>query len=186
MSRDVLATLKDGNARFRAGDVHPTLPCMEPIEELPPHRPLAVIVACSDARVPADRIFDQPAGALFVVRVAGHVLEPAGLASVRFALEHLGARSVVVLGHEGCAAVHAALAEEHPEALSAFVEPIRRRLACVEPAPASEHEAVRRNVRASMREIAAYLEAAGEAIPPDVEISGAYFSLRTSVVEWLE
>lgn len=185
MSRDVLDQLKDGNARFRSGNVHPTAPAPEPADELPPHTPLAVIVACSDARVPAERVFDQPAGSLFIVRVAGHVLEPAALASVRFAVEHLGAQGVVVLGHEGCAAVHAALAEEHPASLSAFVEPIRQRLGGQQLAPASEDDAVRRNVLASMDEIAEHLDKAGSAIPQGVEIHGAVFSLRTCTVEWL-
>jgi len=100
----VLDALREGNTRFMAGDVLSVGPVTGTAGGIPAHGPLAVVVACSDARVPVEHVFHQAPGALFVVRVAGQVLEPAGLASVRLAVAQLGTRVVVVLGHEACGA----------------------------------------------------------------------------------
>ena len=72
--------------------------------------PFAVIVTCSDSRVPAELLFDQGVGDIFVIRVAGNVIDPVALGSVEYAVEHLGSPLVVVLGHQGCGAVKAAVA----------------------------------------------------------------------------
>lgn len=76
----------------------------------PLHRPSVAVLACSDARVPPTLVFDQPAGELFVVRVAGNTATPTALASLDYAVEHLGVELVVVLGHTACGAIAAALA----------------------------------------------------------------------------
>jgi carbonic anhydrase len=76
----------------------------------PLHRPSVAVLACSDARVPPTLVFDQPAGELFVVRVAGNTATPTALASLDYAVEHLGVDLVVVLGHTACGAIGAALA----------------------------------------------------------------------------
>lgn len=185
--RSVLDALSEGNARFMTGDVRPTAPLMNPDGELPAHRPVAVVVACSDARVPVERVFDQAAGALFVVRVAGQVLEPAGLASVHFAVAGLGARVVVVLGHEACGAVQAALTPGRHEALAALVDPIRHRIASVETVGApSEDKAIRDNVLATVGEIGAFLEHYSGVAAGDIVVVGAVHMLRTGKVEWLD
>lgn len=76
--------------------------------DLPAHVPSAAVLACSDARVPPSVIFDQPAGSLFVVRIAGNTATPAALASLDYAVAQLGVELVVVLGHSECGAVQAA------------------------------------------------------------------------------
>src|SRR6202034_596493 len=71
--------------------------------------PLAIVLGCSDARVPAEIVFDQGLGDLFVIRVAGNIVAPSQVGSVEFAAEAFGTRLVVVLGHSNCGAIHATL-----------------------------------------------------------------------------
>ena len=106
-----LAELQAGNARFVAGKRTRTLETAKDAarraELAKGQAPFAVIVTCSDSRVPDALLFDQEMGRLFVIRVAGELLEPAGIASVDYAVEHLGSKLVLVLGHSGCGAVKA-------------------------------------------------------------------------------
>src|ERR1700729_28423 len=107
---EALALLKAGNARFVAGT--PTSDRLSPrIAELANGQsPFAVILGCSDSRVPIETVFDQAPGNLFVVRVAGNFLNGDNLGSIEYGVSVLLARLVVVLGHGGCGAVTAALA----------------------------------------------------------------------------
>jgi carbonic anhydrase len=86
------------------------------------------VLTCSDARVSPARLFDLPAGDLFVVRVAGNSATPEAVASLTYAVDELGADTVVVLGHSHCGAVTAALDERHDPALACLVDPIRTAL----------------------------------------------------------
>lgn len=103
----VLDQLKQGNERYIAN-----LASHQPIKVPPPElvreqSPKAIILGCSDARVPVEMIFDQPLGELFVIRVAGNVVAPSQIGSIEFAAEKFGTRLVVVLGHSNCGAVSA-------------------------------------------------------------------------------
>ena len=89
-----------------------------------PHEPRAAILACSDARVPPSVVFDQPAGSLFVVRIAGNTAGPAALASLDFAVSELGIDLIVVLGHTSCGAVTAAASGKCGGHLASIVSPI--------------------------------------------------------------
>jgi carbonic anhydrase len=102
--------LKQGNARFVSGHAqHPNQGAAK-LKEVAPHQhPFAIVVSCSDSRVPPELVFDQGVGDLFVVRTAGHVIDKAAMASIEYAVEHLGAESLVVMGHESCGAVKAAM-----------------------------------------------------------------------------
>ncbi|MER5308781.1 carbonic anhydrase [Streptomyces sp. NPDC002773] len=103
--------LLSGNKRFVAGTVeHPNQDAARRTELAPGQDPFAVVLGCSDSRLAAEIIFDQGLGDLFVVRTAGHVLGPEVLGSVEYATSVLGARLVVVLGHDSCGAVAAARA----------------------------------------------------------------------------
>lgn len=106
-----LAELQAGNARFVAGKRTRSLETSKDIarrtELAKGQAPFAVIVTCSDSRVPDNLVFDQEMGRLFTIRVAGELLEPGGLASVDYAVEHLGSKVVVVMGHANCGAVKA-------------------------------------------------------------------------------
>lgn len=102
-----------------------TLGADAPAGEVPPHRPQVAILTCADARVSPARLFDLPAGSLFVVRVAGNTASPEAVASLAYAVEHLGVSTVVVLGHTHCGAVGAALEGGTDPALEPLVAPIR-------------------------------------------------------------
>ena len=104
--------LIQGNVRFASGKMqHPDLSLERRMEILKGQQPFAVVLGCSDSRVPPELIFDQGLGALFVVRTAGHVLDRVALESLEYAVSHLDAPLVVVLAHSDCGAVTAAVSQ---------------------------------------------------------------------------
>ncbi len=111
--REALDRLREGNARFASNVRGPdTIVSHTRRPELPSEQePLAIILGCSDARVPAELVFDQGLGDLFVIRVAGNIVAPSLVGSVEFAAAKFGTRLVVVLGHSRCGAVTATLEE---------------------------------------------------------------------------
>jgi carbonic anhydrase len=127
------ARLHEGNARVVSGKA--TCPRQSNAVRAAlatTQKPFAVIVSCSDSRVPPELIFDQGLGDLFVIRVAGEVLDGPALGSVEYGVAHLGARLVVVLGHERCGAVQAAMQGGHRSPnLEALIAPIRPAVASV-------------------------------------------------------
>lgn len=98
---------------------------VNPGTDVPPHRPQAAVLTCSDARLSPARMFDLPEGALFVVRIAGASATAEAVASLNYAVEHLGVSTVVVLGHTHCGAVTAALDDVSDPAIEPLVTPIR-------------------------------------------------------------
>ena len=110
-AREALARLQEGNRRFvsdeRKLDVRASHTRREALAD--GQQPFAIVLGCSDSRVPAELIFDQGLGDLFVIRVAGNIVAPSQVGSVEFAAERYGARLVVVLGHTQCGAVQATL-----------------------------------------------------------------------------
>src|ERR1700675_3410664 len=112
-AREAVERLREGNRRFTA-HVHGTddSPIRAGRMELPTSQePFAIVLGCSDSRVPAELVFDQGLGDLFVIRVAGNIVAPSQVGSVEFAAARFGTRMVVVLGHSGCGAVVATLEE---------------------------------------------------------------------------
>ena len=108
--QDALAELKAGNVRhYSVGHSHPRLSVARRYEIETKQNPSAVILGCSDSRVPPELIFDQGLGDLFVIRVAGHVLDDIVIASLEYAAAHLEVPLIVVLGHSRCGAVSAAV-----------------------------------------------------------------------------
>lgn len=107
----VLTALREGNARFAQGAAkHPGLGVKRRRDLVAGQAPMAIVLSCSDSRVPPELIFDRGLGELFVIRVAGNVADVVGIASVEYAVEHLGTRVLMVLGHGSCGAVKAAIA----------------------------------------------------------------------------
>jgi carbonic anhydrase len=104
-----LRRLMDGNARYRANNTHMRDFAAGRASRVATHRPVASILSCSDARVGPEFVFDQGPGDLFVVRVAGNILQEEGLASLEYAAQFLGAPLIFVLGHSNCGAVDAAI-----------------------------------------------------------------------------
>jgi carbonic anhydrase len=168
--------------------------------ELPAsHEPLAIILGCSDARVPAEIVFDQGLGDLFVIRVAGNIVAPSQVGSVEFAAEAFGTRLVVVLGHSNCGAVHATLQQlarpwrEQSRNLSSIVNRIRPALeGLLERGPPREphgleQDAVRANIRMSADHLRHGSEVLEQLIHRDgLMVVGAEYSLETGVVDFFD
>lgn len=106
---EALRRLMAGNARYRANQTHLRDFAVGRTARVTTHRPIASVLSCSDARVGPEFIFDQGPGDLFVVRVAGNILQAEGLASLEYAAQFLGAPLIFVLGHSNCGAVDAAV-----------------------------------------------------------------------------
>ena len=108
---EALERLREGNRRFASGEQgRDTDRCHSPTPDLcEKQEPCAIILGCSDSRVPAEIVFDQGLGDLFVIRVAGNIVAPFLVGSVEFAAEMFGTRLVVVLGHSECGVIHAGL-----------------------------------------------------------------------------
>ncbi len=198
---EALDRLKKGNAHFvRSIQQGKALEVMTRTSDLgKPQRPCAIILGCSDARVPAELVFHQGLGELFVIRVAGHVVAPSQIGSVEFAAEQFGVRLVVVLGHTQCGAVQATLDSlTHPEiAPSANLRSIVTRiqpgvagLLALRDKPDDDAlmcAAVRANVWAAV----GHLRAGSRIIEDMIQnqgllVTGAEYDLATGKVEFLE
>ncbi len=152
-------------------------------------KPFAIVVSCSDSRVGPEVVFDQGLGDLFVVRTAGHVVDAVGLGSIEYAVEHLGPSLIVVLGHERCGAVAAAVAggKTHGH-LPAIVKAIKPAVAKTKGQPG---DAVDNAVREHVREVTAQLAEAGPVLAERVkagslEVVGARYDLDTGRVQFIE
>lgn len=111
-AREALERLREGNRRFATGELsRDTRPGHSRVAARAEQRPFAIILGCSDSRVPAELVFGQGLGDLFVIRVAGNIVAPSQVGSVEFAAASFGTRLVVVLGHSRCGAVLATLDE---------------------------------------------------------------------------
>lgn len=181
-----LTRLREGNARFAEGRPKAPNRTVERRRALAEgQKPFAVVVACSDSRVAPELLFDQGLGDLFVVRTAGHVVDPVALGSIEFAVGKLGARSIMVVGHERCGAVQAAL--EHatvPGSIGKVLEAIQPAVGGPEKAtPEGLDQAARRNVAATVKQ----LETASPVLTPmvkdgSVRVSGGVYDLDSGVV----
>lgn len=200
-ANDALKRLKEGNRRFVAGDVAGGPACIESrrSELVDSQAPFAIILGCSDSRVPAELVFDQGLGDLFVIRVAGNIVAPSQIGSVEFAAEQFGTRLVVVMGHSQCGAIMATIeqlmqpGESQSPNLRAIVEMIRPSLEhLVENARPADREtlvdkAVKANIRASARQLRRGSAALENLIQTDgLSIVCAEYSLQTGVVTFLE
>ncbi len=141
---EALARLQEGNARFVSGKTHfPTLQKEVLADLAKGQQPYATILACSDSRVPPELVFDAGFGELFVVRVAGNVLGRAILGTLQYAGAHLHTPLFVVMGHEGCGAVEAAIASkfhgaEHKSRIEVLLENILPALDGIDPTQPAE------------------------------------------------
>jgi carbonic anhydrase len=173
-----LNMLREGNERFVAGRQKPHYTRGERLGVAREQRPWAVVVGCSDSRVPVEVVFDVGPGELFVIRVAGHVMSEAGYASVRYAVEVLGTKLVVVLGHEDCGAVSAALEGDAPLWLAPITDHIHFR------PDATLAEAVDGHVLESVGEVRSWFAREGFDSENPVVVGAAY-QLASGEVRWL-
>lgn len=200
-AEEALQSLKDGNAHFvrsiKAGE--PLEVLTRPSDLGQPQRPKAIIVGCSDARVPAELVFHQGLGELFVIRVAGHVVAPSQIGSVEFAAEEFGVRLVVVLGHTSCGAVQATLNSlTHPEvspsanlrSIVSRIQPGVAGLLSLSPPPPPD-ELMRAAVRANVWAAVGHLRAGSRIIEEMIRsqglvVTGAEYDIDTGKVEFLD
>ena len=199
---EALVRLQDGNRRFIAG--------LQSEESKPNHlrrtltaerqSPFAIILGCSDSRVPAEIVFDQGLGDLFVIRVAGNIVAPSQIGSVEFAASKFGTPLVVVLGHSQCGAVLATLeylqerpTQEHTENSRPIVDRIRPAVENLLDSDDSDdltmlcRSAVRANVQASVDHLKNGSGVLEQLIKKrELRIVGAEYSLETGAVEFLK
>jgi carbonic anhydrase len=205
-ARTALEVLRQGNRRFVGKLGLESGPGIEAgaaraRRQLPAgqQEPLAIVLGCSDARVPAEIVFDQGLGDLFVIRVAGNIVAPSQVGSVEFAAEAFGTRLVVVLGHSNCGAIHATLEQlarssgEQSRNLRSIVDRIRPAVeGLLERGPSRdrqtlEQQAVRANIRMSAKHLRHGSEVLEQLIQNDgLLVVGAEYSLETGVVEFFD
>jgi carbonic anhydrase len=200
-AREALQRLREGNQRF-ASSVRGTATFLSntPPADLPMgQEPFAIILGCSDARVPAEMVFDQGLGDLFVIRVAGNIVAPSQVGSVEFAAARFGTRLVVVLGHSQCGAVLATIEElrrpssDQSRNLQAIVERVRPSVEGLlytelrDDMDGLVAQAVRANIRTSVNHLRHGSRVLEQLIQDEgLLVVGAEYSLKTGVVEFLE
>src|SRR6476620_518981 len=215
---EAISRLKEGNSRFTAGNMqHPhdsnderaymaknsyenpggislgmtsEQAAKRRIELAKSQHPFAIILSCSDSRVPPEIVFDEGLGDIFIVRVAGNVLNDEGLGSIEYGVDVLGARLIVVLGHQSCGAVDAAMktiaakgkAPGHIQSLVTAIKPV------IDSTPKADLDTmIKANVKHvvdSLRSSTPILKAKVDA--GDVQVIGGYYTLDTGAVTFLE
>jgi carbonic anhydrase len=199
-ANEALARLREGNRRFvhdRTGDAA-TSPSRRR-ELVDSQEPFAIILGCSDSRVPAEIIFDQGLGDLFVIRVGGNIVAPSQIGSVEFAADRFGTRLVVVVGHSQCGVVTATLQElqapdgTHSRNLRSIVDRVRPSVEgllktnLVNDPEALVREAVRANVRVSANQLRHGSDVLERLIDQDgLQVVGAEYSLESGVVNFFD
>jgi carbonic anhydrase len=192
---EALQRLKDGNGRFLRGETHLSGVPRETLAELARgQRPFATILGCSDSRVSPEMIFDAGLGELFVVRVAGNVLSPEVAGSLQYAGAHLRTPLLVVLGHEGCGAIQAALETKYQgvqqrSRIQLLVDSILPALDGLDPElplPVLLAQAVERNVRWTLRMIISSPEGQARLAEGRMRFVGAIYEIETGRVRLLD
>ena len=199
-AQDALKSLREGNARFASGSNHRISPENHPHQFRPidKQEPFAIILGCSDSRVPPEIIFDQGIGDLFVIRVAGNIVTPTQIGSIELAAEQCGCRLVVVLGHTMCGAIRAAIDElEKPvqsrsanlrsivDSISPSLEPLLK----ASPGENQDillHEAMRKNVRHSVQQLRQQSSILQKQMDGDgLEVIAAEYCVSSGMVNFL-
>ena len=200
-AREALERLQEGNRRFVSGvRSRDTLVTQARRQELAAgQEPFAIILGCSDSRVPAEIVFDQGPGDLFVIRVAGNIVASSQVGSVEFAAARFGTRLVVVLGHSQCGAILATLEElqqptdsqsRHLRSIVDRVRPSVEALLATElrhDAPALVRQAVLANIRVSANHLRHGSDVLEQLIQKDgLIVVGAEYSLETGIVDFFD
>ncbi len=188
---EAIAKLKAGNARYVAGNPQrPSQSIERRTEVAKGQHPYAIILSCSDSRVPPELVFDAGLGDLFIVRVAGNTADDAAIGSIEYAVEHLGANLIVVLGHERCGAVKAAVESAGstapaPGHLGAVLSPIAPAVAATK---GQAGDPVDLTVRENVSRVVAQLKACKPLLAERVaagklQVIGGRYDLDTGVTE---
>ncbi|HEY3278058.1 MAG TPA: carbonic anhydrase [Syntrophorhabdaceae bacterium] len=184
-----LRQLADGNGRYVSSKLtHPHQGAERRLEVSKGQAPFAVIVGCSDSRIPPEIVFDQGLGDLFVIRVAGNVLDDLGMGSIEYAVEHLGVSLVLVLGHGKCGAVGATVqggeAHGHIAHIVKAIEP------ALDKARGLEGDLTDNTIRANVGLVVEQIRSsrpilAKKADEGNLKVAGAYYDIASGVVEYI-
>lgn len=200
-AHEALERLRDGNHRFMSsiGKRETVLSNAQQVELVTEQEPFAIVLGCSDARVPAEIVFDQGLGDLFVIRVAGNIVAPSQVGSVEFAAARYGTPLVVVLGHTQCGAIQATIeqlqqpGESQSRNLRSIVDRVRPSVEGLlktelrHDLNALARHAVRANVRASVDHLRHGSEVLEQLIQnAGLRIVGAEYSVETGIVEFFD
>ncbi len=193
--QEAVLALKMGNSRFFGGTARrPEMNANERRSQILGQTPFAVVLGCSDSRVPIEIVYDQGLGDIFAVRVAGHIVDPATAGSVEYAVTHLKTKVLVVMGHEGCGAVKAAMLPEadvkgEPENVRYLVgkiAPSVANLPDIRDPKARMREAVMANVRQQVA-LAKENPVIKEAVSKNqLTVVGAFYEISSGQVDFLE
>jgi carbonic anhydrase len=194
-AQESLERLKEGNERFVNGLARFPTVQKEVLAELAKgQQPHTTILGCSDSRVPPELVFDASFGELFVIRVAGNVLGPVILGTLQYAGLHLRTPLFVVMGHEGCGAVDAAIASKFHgvahrsriETLLENIEPALDDLDASQPHEALLHAAVEANVRHTVQALVRTREVQARLADGEMKLIGAVYDLESGRVRFLD
>jgi carbonic anhydrase len=199
-AKEALARLVEGNRRYTQNLRSIDSLLSHSQRDLQTQRPFAIVLGCSDSRAPAELVFDQGLGDLFVIRVAGNIVAPSQIGSVEFAAERFGTRLVVVMGHSRCGAIDATLdaitnSTSGPSSrnLMSIVNRVRPGIESLLATDLANdrarltREAVRANVRASVAHLRSGSEIIeGLAARDGLAVVGSELDLETGVVTWLD
>jgi carbonic anhydrase len=188
---EAISKLKEGNGRYASGNLqHPAQTTERRAELAKSQHPFAIILSCSDSRVPPEIVFDQGLGDLFIVRVAGNVINDENLGSIEYGVDILGARLIVVLGHQSCGAVDAAIktiaakgkAPGHIQSLVTAIKPV------VDSTPKGDLDAT---IKANVKHVVDALRSSTPILKAkvdsgQVQVFGGYYSLDTGAVTFLD
>jgi carbonic anhydrase len=182
---EALSRLKTGNERFAESKVSTGKPvAARRAETAKDQHPFAIVVGCADSRTAPEIVFDQNIGDLFVIRTAGNLVDDYALGSIEYAVEHLGVRLIVVLGHERCGAVTAALSSASaPGHINSLVRDIQPAVAA---SKGKEGDALTNAIHENDAEVAAKIRKQAQLgeLAPEVRIVEGYYDLDTGKVEW--
>lgn len=193
--KEVLDGLQKGNTRFwTGGATRPEVDAFHRRALIMQQYPSVVILGCSDSRVPIEIIFDQGLGDIFVIRVAGNLLDKSTMASLEYAVAHLKVKVLMILGHEGCGAVRAAIQLDkcmdcHPENLSTMLTDIKKglnekHLACIQDHRARDRESVVMNVRAQLEVLEKESLFMDKVKAQELIVVGAFYEISSGIVDF--
>ena len=188
---EAISKLKEGNGRYTSGNVqHPGQTAERRTELAKTQHPFAAIVSCSDSRVPPEIVFDQGIGDLFIVRVAGNVINDEGLGSIEYTVDHLGTRLILVLGHQRCGAVDAA--RETIAAKGKAPGHIQSLVTAIKPAvEATAKDDLETTIKSNVKNVVQALRSSTPILKAEVDsgkiqVIGGYYSLDTGAVTFLD
>ncbi|MCO6361039.1 carbonic anhydrase [Roseivirga pacifica] len=185
-AKEALELLKEGNARYVAGTPeHPNTSVARRNDLTNGQSPFAIVLSCADSRVAPELLFDRGLGELFVIRVAGNVIDDHAIGSIEYAVAHLNTKLIVVLGHESCGAVGASLSGEDPGAhigsITSKIQP------AVAKAKTQEGDLLTNAVKENAKMVGEALAASEPilATAEGLEVVSGYYKLSTGEVDFL-